>query len=101
MKNIAIISYNRHCYFTNYGSALQSWALSQTIKKLGYRPILVDYCLDCLKDKNPLKPMDNMWDEDGESRRMCELSLLAIQKNYDKFEQFYTTKFNRTKKGIY
>lgn len=98
MKNIAIISYNIHCYFTNYGSALQSWALNQTIKKLGYRPILVDYCLDCLKDKNPLKPMDNMWDEDGESRRMCELSLLAIQKNYDKFEQFYTTKFNRTKK---
>ena len=29
MKNIAIISYNIHCNFTNYGSALQSWALSR------------------------------------------------------------------------
>lgn len=98
MKNIGIVSYNIHCNFTNYGSALQSWALSQTIKNLGYRPVLVDYCPECLKDKDPLNPMKNMWDTDEESRRMCELSLPAIRVNYGKFEQFYTNRFNRTKK---
>ena len=98
MKTFAQVSYNIHCNFTNYGSALQSWALSQTIKKLGYKPILVDYCPDCLKDKDPLNPMKHMWDTDEESRRMCELSLPAIRVNYEKFERFYTEKFNRTKK---
>lgn len=98
MKNIGIVSYNIHCNFTNYGSALQSWALSQTIKKLGCKPILIDYCPDCLKDKDPLNPMKNMWDTDEESRKMCELSLPAIRINYEKFETFYTEKFNRTQK---
>lgn len=98
MNTFAQISYNIHCNFTNYGSALQSWALTQAIKKLGHKPILVDYCPDCLKDKDPLNPMENMWDMDEESRRMCELSLPAIRLNYDKFEKFYTEKFNRTKK---
>lgn len=98
MKTFGIISYNIHCNFTNYGSALQSWALTQAIKKLGHNPILVDYCPDCLKDKDPLNPMKNMWDTDEENRRMCELSLPAIRINYEKFERFYTEKFNRTKK---
>lgn len=98
MKTFAQISYNIHCNFTNYGSALQSWALSQAIIKLGHKPILVDYCPDCLKDKNPLNPMKNMWDTDEESQKMCELSLPAIRVNYEKFEKFYTEKFYRTKK---
>ena len=96
MKTFAQISYNIHANFTNYGSALQSWALTQAIKKLGHKPVLVDYCPDCLKDKDPLNPMKNMWDTDEESRRMCELSLPAIRINYEKFERFYTEKFNRT-----
>lgn len=94
----AQISYNIHCNFTNYGSALQSWALSQVIQKLGHKPVLVDYCPDCLKDKDPLNPMKNMWDTDEESRMMCELSLPAIKVNYEKFERFYTERFNRSKK---
>lgn len=98
MKTFAQISYNIHANFTNYGSALQSWALTQAIKKLGHKPVLVDYCPDCLKDKDPLNPMKNMWDADEESRRMCEFSLPAIRINYEKFERFYTEKFNRTKK---
>ena len=98
MRKIGIVSYNIHCNFTNYGSALQSWALSESIKKMDYEPILVDYCPDILKDKNPLDPMKNMWDKDSESRKMCELSLPAIRVNYEKFDNFYTTKFNRTKK---
>ena len=98
MKTFAQISYNIHCNFTNYGSALQSWALSQVIKSLGHKPVLVDYCPDCLKDKDPLNPMKNMWDTDAESRKMCELSLPAIRINYAKFEKFYTEHFNRTHK---
>lgn len=98
MKTFAQISYNIHANFTNYGSALQSWALSQAIMKLGHKPVLVDYCPDCLKDKDPLNPMKNMWDTDEESRRMCELSLPAIRINWRKFEDFYTNQFNRTKK---
>lgn len=101
MKNFGIVSYNIHCNFTNYGSALQSWALHQTINKIGnnkWKAKLIDYCPDCLKDKDPLNPMKNMWDKDEESRKMCELSLPAIRENYKKFTSFYNNKFNKTKK---
>ena len=99
MKTLGIISYNIHCNFTNYGSALQSWALHQAIKRIGdHQPILVDYCPDVLMDKDPLNPFKNMWDQDEESRRMCELTMPAIRINYQKFEDFYTNKFYRTPK---
>lgn len=98
---VGIISYNINCNFTNYGSALQSWALSETLRKLGHTPILVDYCPDILKDKNPLSPMKNMWDTDEESRRQCELSLPAIRVNYEKFERFYSEHFNRSEKKYF
>lgn len=97
MASFGVVSYNIHCNFTNYGSALQSWALCRAIGQLGHRAILVDYCPDCLKDKDPLNPMKNMWDTDEESRRMCELSLPAIRENYAKFDRFYTEAFERTK----
>jgi len=100
MKNFGIVSYNIHCNFTNYGSALQSWALSQSINKLGngkWQAKLIDYCPDILSDKDPLNPMKNMWDKDEESRKMCELSLPAIRENYKKFDDFYNKKFNKTK----
>ena len=100
MKSIGIVSYNINCNFTNYGSALQSWALNQSVARLGYRPVLIDYCPDILKDKDPLNPMKNMWDKDSESRKMCELSLPAIRENYVKFDCFYTNKFIRSKKKI-
>lgn len=95
-KRIGIVSYNINCNFTNYGSALQSWALSESIKKLGHHPILIDYCPDILRDKDPLNPIKNMWDTDEESRHMCELSLPAIRINYKKFEDFYSQRFSRT-----
>lgn len=102
MKNFGIVSYNIHCNFTNYGSALQSWALSQTVNKIGkgkWKAKLIDYCPDILADKDPLNPMKNMWDKDDEAtRRMCELSLPAIHKNYKKFNDFYNNEFNKTKK---
>lgn len=99
MKNIGVISYNIYGNFTNYGSALQSWAMHQAMKEIsGYNPILVDYCPDILKDKDPLNPFKNMWDKDEESRKMCELSLPAIRENYYKFDQFYTNRFARTNK---
>lgn len=97
MKRIGVVSYDIHANFTNYGSALQSWALNQVIGRLGYYPVMVDYCPDVLKDKDPLNPFTNMWDKDEESRRMCELTMPAIRENYHKFEKFYTDRFNRSK----
>lgn len=101
MNNLGLISYNIHCNFTNYGSALQSWALHHVLKRLGYNPILMDYCPDILRDKNPLDPLKNMWDKDVDTRRMCELTLPAIHENYRKFEQFYTKCFNRSRNVYY
>lgn len=98
MKRIATISYNIYCNFTNYGSALQTWALHQAIKRLGYSPILTDYCPDILFDKDPLNPFGSMWDRDEESKRMVELSMPAIRENYYKFDMFYHKRFERTQK---
>lgn len=98
-KRIGIVSYNIYCNFTNYGSALQSWALCQSIKKIAgniVEPVLVDYCPEILADKEPLNPFANMWDKDEESRKMCELTLPAIQENYYKFDKFYHKRFERT-----
>ncbi len=89
MKRLGVISYNIHCNFTNYGSALQSWALCRSIEKTGNKPVLIDYCPDILKDKNPLDPFRNMWDKDDASRRMVEASMPAIRVNYGKFDRFY------------
>lgn len=98
MKRIALVSYNIYCNFTNYGSALQSWALYQAIRKLGYAPVLVDYCPDVLADKDPLNPFKHMWDKDEESQRMCELTMPAIRENYYKFDKFYHERFDKTAK---
>ena len=97
MKVFGTVSYNIYCNFTNYGSALQTWALNQAIKKLGYHSKLIDYCPDILADKDPLNPFSNMWDKDEESKRMCELTLPAICENYEKFNTFYNTRFDKTK----
>ncbi len=98
MKRVGTISYNIYCNFTNYGSAMQTWALHQAIKKLGceYQPVLVDYCPDILADKDCLNPFANMWDKDEESRRMCELTMPAIRENFYKFDRFYHERFDRT-----
>lgn len=100
MLRFGTVSYNIYANFTNYGSALQSWALHQAINFVGknkWQAVLVDYCPDVLQDKNPLMPFGNLWDKDEESRRMCELSLPAIQVNYKKFQDFYKNRFDRTR----
>lgn len=98
MKTFGIVSYNIYCNFTNYGSALQSWALSQVVERLGCHAKLIDYCPEVLKDADPRNPFKLMWDKDHESRRLCELSLPAIRENADKFDRFYRERFNRTTK---
>lgn len=97
MKRFGVVSYNIHSNFTNYGSALQSYALNKAIAKLGYYPVLVDYCPDCLKDKDALNPFKNMWDSDPDSIASCELSMPAIKDNYWKFDRFYNERFNRSR----
>ena len=100
MKQFGIVSYNIHCNFTNYGSALQSWAMQQAVDRLGksrWQSVLVDYCPDVLRDKNPRDPIRHMWDTDEESREMCRLSMPAIQVNADEFDRFYQTEFRHTR----
>ena len=94
MGSLGIVSYNLHCNFTNYGSVLQSWALSRAIERLGYRSVLMDYCPEILKDANPLNPFRKMWDTDATSRRMCALTMPAIHENYKKIVRFYSAFFN-------
>lgn len=96
MKRFGTVSYNIYCNFTNYGSALQTWALHQAIKKTGNTPVLTDYCPDILADKNPLNPYKNMWDQNDEAKRMVELTMPAIEQNYKKFDRFYKERFERT-----
>ena len=92
-----IVSYNRYGNFTNYGSALQSWALKTAINRAGRgQAVLVDYCPPILMDKDPLNPMKNMWDKDEKARRLCELTLPAIRVNYRKFCDFFETQFENT-----
>ena len=69
MARIGIVSYNRYGNFTNYGSALQSWAMCRAVDKLGAQSVLVDYLPEVLRDKNPLNPMAHMWDTDPVARR--------------------------------
>lgn len=97
MKRIGTISYNIYANFTNYGSALQTWALHQAIKKTDCTPVLVDYCPDILADKDPLNPYKNMWDQSDEAKKMVQLTLPAIRVNYEKFNRFYHERFERSK----
>lgn len=104
MKRFGIVSYNIYCNFTNYGSALQSWALCQAVNRLGsenkkWQAVLVDYCPDVLQDKDPLNPLKHMWDTDEESVMMCTLSLPAIRENAKKFDAFFSSQFCKTKKA--
>ena len=102
MKYLGIVSYNINCNFTNYGSALQSWALSQMVDRIGsefgLQSKLIDYCPKVLEDSNCLNPTLKMWDTDPASRRQVEIMMPAIRANYRKFEEFYTRRFRRTKK---
>ena len=83
MKYIGQVSYNINCNFTNYGSALQSWALSQMIDKLGaeygIQSKLIDYCPRVLEDSDCLNPTKKMWDTDDEARKQIELMMPAIR----------------------
>ena len=96
MKRIGTISYNIYANFTNYGSALQTWALHQAIKKTDWTPVLVDYCPDILADKDPLNPYKNMWDQSDEAKKMVELTIPAIRANFEKFDRFYHERFDRS-----
>ena len=102
MKYIGQVSYNINCNFTNYGSALQSWALSQMIDRVGaefgIQSKLIDYCPKVLEDSDCLNPVKKMWDKDQEARRLIETMMPAIRENYLKFEDFYTNRFRRTKR---
>ncbi|MBJ2187821.1 MAG: polysaccharide pyruvyl transferase family protein [Muribaculaceae bacterium] len=99
MKRVGIVSYNMYGNFTNYGSALQSYALQHAIDKVApgeVKAIIVDYCPDVLADKDVLNPMGNMWDTDPAARERCRLTLPAIRENYAKFKRFYDRQYSLT-----
>lgn len=102
MKNLGVLSCNIHCNFTNYGSALQSWALTRVLEQIGkesFKPILIDYCPPSHIKYDPLNPMKNMWDKDIDSLQECKKSLPAIVENYYKFDRFYKTQFRLTRQS--
>ena len=97
MKRVGIVSYNMYGNFTNYGSALQTYALHKAINGLcpdRIQSIVIDYCPDILADKDILNPMHNMWDVDPAARERCRLSLPAIKENYRKFQEFYNSQYD-------
>lgn len=101
MKKFGIVSYNIYGNFTNYGSVLQSWALTEVVNRFeggNWQAEIVDYCPDILLDKDPLNPINNMWDLDEETRKLCKMSMPAIKENYKKFDRFYSEKLIKTKK---
>lgn len=100
MKKVGIISYNMYGNFTNYGSALQTYALHTVINNLDpdeFSSVVIDYCPDILADKDILNPMGNMWDKDPAARERCRMTLPAIRTNYEKFKNFYRSEYRLSK----
>lgn len=93
MRRFALVSCNRYVNFTNYGSALQTYALRWAVNNLfpDTEAIALNYCPDSMKEMNPLNPFKHMWDQDEASRNRIERNSLAIHENYRKFEEFYNT----------
>lgn len=67
-------------------------------KEFGLQSKLIDYCPRVLEDADCLNPTKKMWDTDLEARRQVEMMMPAIRVNYQKFDDFYTNRFRRTKK---
>lgn len=100
MKKYGIISYNLYCNFTNYGSALQQYALHRVVNELApdkIHSVVMDYCPDCLSNINVLNPFGKLWDKDEESKRMVELTLPAIRTNWEKFQKFFKQQYDLSK----
>lgn len=94
MKRFGIITYNLYCNFSNYGSALQQYALHRVVNNLPeIESIVLDYCPDVLRDKDVLNPFKNMWDQDEEGRRNAELTMPAIRENWEKFQRFFEEQY--------
>jgi len=99
MKKIGIVSYNLYLNFTNYGSALQSYALFTAISDLStnFNPVLIDYCPKVLENKNPLNPFENSWDQDKITKQAIFDSKEDIKINYEKYMNFFKSNFEITK----
>lgn len=100
MVSIGLLSCNIYCNFTNYGSALQTYALYNILNKVSDKITikLIDYCPKVLERIDPLNPVQHMWDTGDAIIKDCIASLPAIKINYNKFMNFYNTKFIKTLK---
>lgn len=101
MKRFAIVSCNRYVNFTNYGSALQTYALRWAINNFfpDTNAVTLNYCPESMREMSPLNPIKHMWDQDETSRNRIEQNSLAIRENYRKFEDFYHTQCAMTETG--
>lgn len=98
LRKIGIVSYNMHYNYSNYGSALQTFALQEAIKLYIDKcvPVVLDYCPDAFKDSNPRNPLSIKKNiEDYYTKQ--NINIKAVAENEDKFRNFFNTKYNISK----
>lgn len=96
MKKIGIVSYNTHVTYTNYGSALQLYALNKAINSFGYDSYLIDYIPRKFEGFNTLDPIGDInFDVDSVTKELINSSKEAFIENYLKYERFFTNNFKR------
>lgn len=90
-----------YCNFTNYGSALQTYALQRVINHLNpetTQTIVLDYCPDVLLDLDVLHPEKHMWDQDKETLNNLREIYPSLVENNEKFNDFYKKNYPLSKK---
>lgn len=87
-KNVAIL--NMRFPTNNYGAILQSFALSEIIKKLGYKPKVINYIskeLNKDRDNISISPLDKFREEKIQYTLPCYSvdDLINLNKNFNTF----------------
>ena len=97
MKNVLIHTMHRG---NNYGSALQTYALSEKIKEFGYKPVILDYIPDRINDKaNIRKMLCQLFGANALSIKHEALrGLLITITSYKIYNSFFKSNLTLTKK---
>lgn len=95
---IAIISYNIHSVWSNYGAVLHSWAFQQTLLKLGYESKILDYVVDDFKKYNFKYPALSKGTLPIRNRIVLLANVFMYASRYAKFKNFFEENYNKTSK---
>lgn len=95
---IAIISYNIHSVWSNYGAVLHSWAFQQALLKLGYESDILDYLVDDFKDYNFKYPGLSLGRLPLRSRIILLANFFMYASRYEKFKTFFSENYVKTDK---